>query len=593
MMRFRESDPMAIAWDVVHSRRDFQELEKWPEVRRDTAITMVLDRSLSVRARAKAVRILNELDEPLANETCDFVLDGASSSLVRQAAISSRRGSDLLLGRLRFDESYIVRIKALQSLPANIAPDRLQFVADDPHWRVRYELLGVLEARERTQDLVNWKSSIRQRGLSGYAQWRQDREEPVEEWLTTLPFNWDSDPAVLLAELRQADRSKWLHQLPQLIHHDAERIRRWASAQLTEFGTAELCAQAAGLAHDPRHPGWWVVDALVRKLPSSRRPEWVPIEPVAKEWSSDHPAVRRCESLTSETCWYVLKRHLSESKTTPEEVLPLSTVCVRETYREPVIALLPRGPQNRGLAISGHYLLPVEQFCVAFEAGIDDYFWEPNYGTFNTFVKRLSQSDRHRLRITTGTFEAEPRRIIKDVDRALRNLKVERLHTFLLFWSRSDRRFTDEALNALKQLQSQGKISSYGLSTHQWDLARSKIETGWNPVMVRHNLAHRRAEEIVFPAARVHDTRVITFNSTCYGRLVEGGVSARDCIRYSLMQPEIDLVLSAPATGEQLLENLSALDMPAPDTSEVVRWRSIGDRVYADNKAFRNGLQAR
>jgi len=59
----------------------------------------------------------------------------------------------------------------------------------------------------------------------------------------------------------------------------------------------------------------------------------------------------------------------------------------------------------------------------------------------------------------------------------------------------------------------------------------------------------------------------MTFNNTCYGRLLTpcGGLpppAAADCYRYSLAQPAVRCCLSAPATLEQLEENLAALRDP-------------------------------
>jgi len=61
-------------------------------------------------------------------------------------------------------------------------------------------------------------------------------------------------------------------------------------------------------------------------------------------------------------------------------------------------------------------------------------------------------------------------------------------------------------------------------------------------VMVRHNAAHRRAENEVLPFASRCSRRVILFNTTCYGRLLGPRLddphspTAADCIRYSLSQ---------------------------------------------------------
>ena len=598
-MRFPPSHPMTIAWNVIRQQATFCELAAWPDVQRDTAITVALDgfrETWKWRFRAKAVSILAELEDNAAKETCDFLLETSTSSLVRQAAISSLRPTNLLLRRLRFDPSYLVRMLVLKVLPDSTPIDDLRIAADDPHWRVRNALLQIIESRSLLDHVADWKSTYREAGLIEFARWRKLRERSPATTAThrssTHESKWDADPAVLVARLKRSPRNEWLTQLPKLIHHDDERVRSWAVGQLLEFGTAELCADAATNAEDPRHPGWWCVDSLVNRLPSKRRPDWKPVEPSVSDWSAEHPMRRKCSDLASETCWLVLNKYLQGQGMWPEQLLP-NTLASKAKARVEVITLAARDPQTRRLAVSGHYLLPSEQFGHAFEQGIDSYFWEPNYGTFNHFMNRLSRADRQRLRMITGTFEAEPRKIIKEIDQSLRTLKVEQLDTFLLFWTRSPQRFSEEVLRVLERMKNEGKVAMCGLSTHQWQLAREQIDAGWNPVMVRHNLAHRSAETRVLPAARERETRILSFNSTCYGRLIDAGISARNCIRYSLLQNEIDLVLTAPATAEQLHENLSALAMPLPTSDEVAYWRAIGDQVYADNKAFQRGLQSR
>ena len=593
MQPLKRSEPMAMAWDVVQGNTTFEQISDWPRVLRDTAITIVLTDSLPARQRSRAVRILSDIDDPIATETCERVLETSASSLMRQAAISSRRTSTLLLRRVAYDVSYVVRTKALRALPPETPIADLRIAADDPHWRVRHELIAIVERRGLHASIDDWTRTDREHGFVEYVQWRHARLNLPENAATESGmFDWDSDPAVLLAELKYASRENWFEQLPYLIHHSAEKVRRWAVGQLLEFGTEPLCRKAIELATDPRDPGWTTAESLVRRLDEKRRPDWKPVEPLISEWSPEHPAVRRCGNPADETCWFVLQQHLRQHQMTPEQILPPPSTRVRETPPAP-IQLSDRDTQGKRLAVSGHYLLPTEQFAVAFDAGIDSFFWESNYGTFNRFVKRLSVKNRSRLRMITGTFEAEPRLIRKDIDRALRLLHVEQLDVFLLFWSRSDRRFTEETLACLEDAKDCGKIKTYGLSTHQWQLARQQVEAGWDPVMVRHNLAHRGAEEVVFPVAKCQGTRIISFNTTCYGRLIEAGISACDCIRYSLHQPEVDLVLTAPATAEQLQENLAALDKPPLQAQQIVNWQKIGEQVYADNKAFRNGLQSR
>ncbi|MEO1523907.1 MAG: aldo/keto reductase [Planctomycetota bacterium] len=598
-MHFSSSHPMAIAWKLIEERGDFGELAPWPHIQRDTAIAICLDHELNARHRARAAEHLADLDDSHARETCDRLLEASPSSLVRQAVISRQRGDGLLLRRLQYDPSYVVRVRALRALSESVSLDNLRLVANDPHWRVRYALLRIIEQRGCYRAIEGWNANEREIGFVHFAKWRQMRSEgrtppdpPLPAPSSTTDLQWDSDPAVLLAQLKQQPRQEWLDQLPKLIHHDDEHVRSWAVGQMLEFGDAKICARAAALATDPRSPGWWAVDSLIARLPPKRRPEWNSITPRTKAFSAEHPMERGCVDPMNETSWPALTKHLQEQGLSPQHILP-ATVVTKPSTPPSTIALSATEPTRKRLAVSGHYLLPTEQFAVAFDAGISEYFWESNYGTFNRFVARLSASDLQRLRMLAGTFEAEPKKIRKDIDRALRLLRVERLEVFLLFWSRSQRRFNSETIRELDRAKDAGKIRRYGLSTHQWELARDRVEAKWDPVMVRHNLAHRRAEEIVFPAARAHGTRIISFSSTCYGRLIEAGVKPADCIRYSLAQKEIDLVLTAPATAEQLRENLAALDAPEPDDDELARWRAVGDQVYRDNIAFRDDMQSR
>jgi len=592
MKRLLPSDPLAIAHTVLRGKVSFDALDQWPKVKIDTAISLVLDETLPARRRAKATAVLSAVDDPVCRETCEYLLETSNSSLVRQTAVSIKISAKLLQRRVEFDPSYIVRRKSLATLPHDFPLASVRIAASDPHWRVRMALIEWIEQNDHVAEATQWKTTDREVGFAEFLRWRKVPDELPPSIQKENRFNWDDDPAVLLAELKQQPREQWLEQLPFLVHHGGTKVTNWAVQQLLEYGTSELCHQAAEMAHDPRHLGWQAVEQLANSLEAGRRPDWKPVQPLITSWSATHPVNRVCEDPEKETCWLVLRKFLNENRILIEQVLP-APVVASPTVAQPKIRLADRAPDENRIAVSGHYLLPTEQFAVAFERGIDHFFWEHNYGTFNRFINRLSPSDRVRLRMICGTFEAEPKKIAKDIDNALRILKLDCLDVFLLFWSRSTRRFSEEVLSLLNSLKTSGKIRSFGLSTHQWQLAQDQIELGWSPVMVRHNLAHRSAETIVYPKAASHDTRIFSFNTTCYGRLLKAGIPARDCIRYSLHQKEIDLILTAPSTAEQLAENLSALDAPELTAPQIEAWQKTGDSVYQNNKAFYNGLQSR
>ncbi len=333
-------------------------------------------------------------------------------------------------------------------------------------------------------------------------------------------------------------------------------------------------------------------------------------------------AHRLVEDPTSETSWHVLERAARLVKTSlwnlePDPPWRASAKPERLSELRPMLADPPSvrrlggaGPLVAPLSVSGHYQLPAEGFVQAVEAGVNLLFWEPSYDTLTKFAGRLSSTDRRRLHFLTGTFEADTAGIVRDVQGALKRLQVERISVFLIFWVRSWDRITDQIRQTLSSLQESGQIGQFGLSTHNRQLAIEAIRQGWDPVMVRHNAAHRGAEQEVFPVASHHGTGLITFNSTCYGRMLQpprtaigrqleeqsiqpAPITAADCYRYSFAHPAVTTVFTAPVTVEQLTENLAALHHPqlAEDRREALLMR--GRFVYEENTVFRQTLRSR
>ncbi len=250
------------------------------------------------------------------------------------------------------------------------------------------------------------------------------------------------------------------------------------------------------------------------------------------------------------------------------------------------------------LGVSGHYGLPVEGFVRAVEAGVNVLFWEPNYHSLTEFAGRLGPADRRSLHFIAGTFEADGLRIQRDLERALKQLKVERLSLFLLFWVQSWQRITQEILETLERLKQAGKVAVTSLSTHNRPLALDAMGLGWDPVMVRHSAAHRGAEKEIFPRAVELGTSLISFNNICYGRLLRSPDGTppppvADFYRYCLEQPGVRLCLSAPATVEQLEENLEALRNPELPEERRRALLEHGAWVYREDTVFYRLVRSR
>ncbi len=100
------------------------------------------------------------------------------------------------------------------------------------------------------------------------------------------------------------------------------------------------------------------------------------------------------------------------------------------------------------------------------------------------------------------------------------------------------------------------------------------------------------AETEVFPTTREHDTSILTFNSTCYGRLLDPSFRPSDCFRYTLCTPGVSACFTAPSTMTQLEENLDALRNPelADDVREKLLKR--GEWMYREDTVFRKTVRA-
>ncbi len=441
-----------------------------------------------------------------------------------------------------------------------------------------------------------------------------EQPAPVRRALAALAARWpeqggacltalrdDPDPEVRLEVLRgtrPVPLGCWLHDDSPAVRAEAVCL---ASAQ------GALPREAEALAHDPD----WRVRAAVAGGSEALR---------ARLRADPHPHVRAAaltreaaaellKDLSRDRSWHVRftaarlarvplwelapGRPWRPEPEPPPEATPLSLTRPAPPHARP---LWMGGPLVSPLGVSGHYGLPVEGFVRAAEAGVNLFFWEPNYQTLSDFLTRLG-GPRNDLHLIAGTFEADGRRVRRDAERALRVTKVERLTLFLLFWVRSWARVTPDVREALERLKAEGKVAAFGLSTHSRPLAVEALAAGWGPMMVRHSAAHRGAEEHIFPHAAELGTGLLTFNNTCYGRLLQprGDVPAprpADCYRYSLAQPGVTACLSAPATLEQLDENLQALRDPELPEDRRRLLLAQGERVYEEDTTFRKLVRA-
>lgn len=147
-------------------------------------------------------------------------------------------------------------------------------------------------------------------------------------------------------------------------------------------------------------------------------------------------------------------------------------------------------------------------------------------------------------------------------------------------------------IDQLYQWKATGILRYVGVTTHNRPIACKILqENRCDVLMHRYNMAHRKAEETVFPAAVAADIPVVAFTSTRWGKLLEGHPgwpaappTAADCYRFGLSQPAIRLVLTAAKICQQLEANLAVLTAPPMAESEAQHWQQFGDLIYGSGQ---------
>ncbi|MEO1298345.1 MAG: aldo/keto reductase [Cyanobacteria bacterium J06636_16] len=143
-------------------------------------------------------------------------------------------------------------------------------------------------------------------------------------------------------------------------------------------------------------------------------------------------------------------------------------------------------------------------------------------------------------------------------------------------------------LNQLYDWRAEGRIRYIGVTTHNRAIARQLVQDARCDILMhRYNMAHRKAEASVFPAAVAAEIPVVAFTNTRWGTLLKKHSdwlgeppTAADCYRFGLYQPAIRLALTAPQTRQELEANLAVLKAPCMSGQEITHWQTFGDQVY-------------
>jgi len=233
----------------------------------------------------------------------------------------------------------------------------------------------------------------------------------------------------------------------------------------------------------------------------------------------------------------------------------------------------------------------------AFERGINYLYWGSiRRREFGKAMRHLAKRHRDELILTVQSYSRSPSLMVPSVEAALRRAGLE-YFDFLLLGARSD--VPAEAyVEVFERLRDKGKVRFLSMSTHNRPLLAQMFDaygegrSAYELFMVRYNAVHRGAETDVFPFLPTAQSApgMVAYTATRWGHLLEPKkmppneepLAARDCYRFALSNPAVDLVLCGPANAAQMSEAIAALDAGPLTAEERERIERIGDFVYGN-----------
>ena len=263
-------------------------------------------------------------------------------------------------------------------------------------------------------------------------------------------------------------------------------------------------------------------------------------------------------------------------------------------------------PANRlGLAAQPHQ----GPSCVgmAVEAGINYFFfYGPSQKDFAAALTPLIRERAHEIIVASGSGARTQRGLQAARRNILSLLGTELIDVFfaeyihpgvdpeLVFGSGG-------VLDELQRWKANGWIRYAGASAHDRRLALALAQDSRVDVLMhRYNMAHRKAEVEVFPAAIESGTPIVAFTATRWRTLLKSHAAwsgdpptAVDCYRFCLAEQAVQLVLSAPNSVAELNDNLAVLTLPPMDKETCHQWARFGDILYSQGRSERDEFESR
>ncbi|MBD2461626.1 aldo/keto reductase [Oscillatoria sp. FACHB-1407] len=262
------------------------------------------------------------------------------------------------------------------------------------------------------------------------------------------------------------------------------------------------------------------------------------------------------------------------------------------------LTTLDNTPVSR-LGLASQYLKETGCVRAAFAAGINYFFsYSLPSRLFLDELNLLLATHRESIFVALGSEKRDRQTLNHTLDRIRQTLNVDLVDAFFgeYISPKDDPNDIQHLADTFYDWKAKGYIRYVGMSTHNRAIALNLIHLHQCDVLMhRYNMAHRKAEIDLFPAAVQADIPVIAFTCTRWATLLRlplretspqmlSGLdrppTAAECYQFSLHPGAVRLALTSPAALAELTSNLEVLHKPLLTASELAHWQHYGDVVY-------------
>ncbi|MBL8174234.1 MAG: aldo/keto reductase [Bryobacterales bacterium] len=255
----------------------------------------------------------------------------------------------------------------------------------------------------------------------------------------------------------------------------------------------------------------------------------------------------------------------------------------------------PFGPRILGrtglltgpLGMSASYGMPAEAMEMAFEHGMNYFYWGSlRREAFAGGLRRL-RPQRERVILVVQSYTRIAALMGWSLERALGRVGYDYADILLLgYWSGP---VSGRVMDAALELQRRGRVKFLAVSSHDMgQVGEWASGAAFEVLHFRYNAVERSAEREIFPRiSRSAPAGMVAYTATSWKQLLHEGHAAAgervpeagDCYRFVLSNPYVGVCMTGTKDVEETRHALRAMERGPMEEEELAWMRRTGERI--------------